>query len=352
MSRDRQRRPAPPAAEGRALTAGHKADQRRTREATETVSSTASFAFRSRAGNIVMALVLVIATAQLFYLQVPGAPALQAQAASQLKVTDVEQAVRGAIVDRNNAKLAFTVEARALTFQPDVVRKQLQVARDKSSTEPEPDARLREIAKGVSTRLNNKPDYVTVLKKLRSTKPFEYLARAVDPAIATAITKEYPEVGAERQDLRQYPGGALAANIVGGIDWDGHGLLGLESAMDSVLAGADGSITYDRGSDGVVIPGSYRNKHSAVDGSTVQLTLDNDIQFYVQQQVQQARDLSGAKNVSAVVMDSRTGEVLAMANDNTFDPSQDIGRQSDRQIGNLPVSSPFEPGSVNKMITA
>ncbi|HSA39143.1 MAG TPA: penicillin-binding protein 2, partial [Mycobacterium sp.] len=351
MSRDRQRRPAPPAAEGRALTAGHKADQRRTREATETVSSTASFAFRSRAGNIVMALVLVIATAQLFYLQVPGAPALQAQAASQLKVTDVEQAVRGAIVDRNNAKLAFTVEARALTFQPDVVRKQLQVARDKSSTEPEPDARLREIAKGVSTRLNNKPDYVTVLKKLRSTKPFEYLARAVDPAIATAITKEYPEVGAERQDLRQYPGGALAANIVGGIDWDGHGLLGLESAMDSVLAGADGSITYDRGSDGVVIPGSYRNKHSAVDGSTVQLTLDNDIQFYVQQQVQQARDLSGAKNVSAVVMDSRTGEVLAMANDNTFDPSQDIGRQEHRQMGNPSVSAPFEPGSVNKIIT-
>jgi cell division protein FtsI (penicillin-binding protein 3) len=122
--------------------------------------------------------------------------------------------------------------------------------------------------------------------------------------------------------------------------------------MDAKLAGTDGSVTYDRGSDGVVIPGSYRNRHEAVNGSTVELTLDDDIQFYVQQQVQQARDASGSNNVSAVVLDAKTGEVLAMANDNTFDPSQDIGRQSDRQIGNLPVTSPFEPGSVNKIVTA
>jgi cell division protein FtsI (penicillin-binding protein 3) len=179
-----------------------------------------------------------------------------------------------------------------------------------------------------------------------------YLARAVDPGIALSITDKYPEVGAERQDLRQYPGGSLAANMIGGIDWDGHGLLGLEDSMDSVLAGTEGSITYDRGSDGVVIPGSYRNRHEAVNGSTVQLTLDDDIQFYVQQQVQLAKDASGARNVSAVVLDAKTGEVLAMANDNTFDPSQDIGRQANRQIGNLSVTSPFEPGSVNKIVAA
>ena len=69
--------------------------------------------------------------------------------------------------------------------------------------------------------------------------------------------------------------------------------------MDSKLSGTDGSITYDRGSDGVVIPGSYRNKHDAVNGSTVQLTIDDDIQYYVQQQVQLAKDASGVKNVSA-----------------------------------------------------
>jgi len=313
---------------------------------------TASFAFRHRAGNAVIFLALIVAAAQLFNLQVPRAAGLRAEAAGQLKVTDVEKAVRGSIVDRNSDKLAFTTEARALTFQPVKIRKQLAEAKQKSPSAPDPQQRLRDIAKEVSARLDNRPDTATVLKKLQSGETFVYLARAVDPAVANAIARKYPEVGAERQDLRQYPGGSLAANIVGGIDWDGHGLLGLEDSLDSVLAGTDGSITYDRGSDGVVIPGSYRNRHDAVNGSTVELTIDTDIQFYVQQQVQQAKDLSGARNVSAVVLDAKTGEVLAMSNDNTFDPSQDIGRQEDRQIGNLSVSSPFEPGSVNKIVTA
>jgi cell division protein FtsI (penicillin-binding protein 3) len=283
---------------------------------------------------------------------VPRAEGLRAEAASQLKVNDVDQAVRGSIVDRNNDKLAFTIEARALTFQPVKVRKLLAEAQAKTSEAPDPEARMRDIAAEIALRLNNKPNAATVMKKLKSNETFVYLARAVDPAIADAITSRFGEVGSERQDLRQYPGGSLAANIVGGIDWDGHGLLGMEDSLDAVLAGADGSVTYDRGSDGVVIPGSYRNRHDAVDGSTVMLTLDDDIQFYVQQQVQQAKDLSGAKNASAVVLDAKTGEVLAMANDSTFDPSQDIGRQEHRQLGNPAVSSPFEPGSVNKIITA
>jgi cell division protein FtsI (penicillin-binding protein 3) len=331
----------------------HSARARRTREpSADPGVRTSSFVFRHRVGNSVIALLLVVAATQLFNLQVPRAAGLRAEAASQLKVTDVEKAVRGSIVDRNDDKLAFTIEARALTFQPLKVQKMLADAKAANPAAPDPAKRLAEIATGVSGLLNHKPDAATLRKKLTSKDSFVYLARAVDPAISDAITTKYPEVGAERQDIRQYPGGALAANIVGGIDWDGHGLLGLEDSLDAKLAGTDGSVTYDRGSDGVVIPGSYRNRHDAVDGSTVQLTIDDDIQFYVQQQVQQAKDLSGAKNVSAVVLDAKTGEVLAMANDNTFDPSQDIGRQDNRELGNLSVSSPFEPGSVNKIITA
>ena len=326
---------------------------RRTRKpAAESGLRSASFVFRHRAGNAVVFLVLLVAVGQLFNIQVPKAAGLRAEAASQLKVTDVEKAVRGAIVDRNNNKLAFTIEARALTFQPVKIQKQLAEAKAKTPKAPDPDRRLRDIAAEVALRLNNKPDATTVLKKLSSNHSFVYLARAVDPAIADAITTKFPEVGSERQDLRQYPGGSLAANIVGGIDWDGHGLLGLEESLDASLAGTDGSVTYDRGSDGVVIPGSYRNRHDAADGSTVMLTLDDDIQFYVQQQVQQAKDLSGSKNVSAVVLDAKTGEVLAMSNNNTFDPAQDIGRQGDRELGNPAVSSPYEPGSVNKVVTA
>jgi cell division protein FtsI (penicillin-binding protein 3) len=331
---------------------GRSARDRRTRHAVDLAVRGASFVFRHRAGNAVIFIALIVAAAQLFYLQVPRAAGLRAEAAGQLNVTDVQNAGRGSIIDRNKDQLAFTIEARALTFQPRRIGKQLAEAKRKNAAAPDPQQRLREIAKEVSTRLKNKPDQATVLRKLRSNETFVYLARAVDPAIASAITKKYPEVGAERQDLRQYPGGSLAANIVGGIDWDGHGLLGLEDSMDAVLAGTDGSVTYDRASDGVVIPGSYRNRHKAVNGSTVQLTIDDDIQFYVQQQVQQAKNLSEAGNVSAVVLDAKTGEVLAMANDNTFDPSQDLGRQGDKQLGNLAVSSPYEPGSVNKIVTA
>ena len=335
-----------------AMPEGHSATDRRTRQLVEVATRGASFVFRHRAGNVVIFALMMVAATQLFILQVTDAPTLRAQAAGQLKVTDVAKAVRGGIVDRNNDQLAFTIESRALTFQPKRIRQQLEEAKKKNSAAPDPQQRLQDIAKEVSSRLTNKPDYPTVLKKLQSNDNFVYLARAVDPAVASAISDKYPEVGSERQDLRQYPGGSLAANVVGGIDWDGHGLLGLEDSLDSVLSGTDGSVTYDRGSDGVVIPGSYRNRHRSVNGSTVQLTIDDDIQFYVQQQVQQAKNLSGAHNVSAVVLDAKTGEVLAMANDNTFDPSQDIGRQGDRQLGNLVVSSPFEPGSVNKVITA
>jgi cell division protein FtsI (penicillin-binding protein 3) len=350
MSRNDRKKPE--AAKSRS-DQSHSARARRTREpAADTGLRSASFVFRHRVGNSVVALLLVVAAVQLFNLQVSKAEGLRAEAAGQLKVTDVEKAVRGSIVDRNADKLAFTIEARALTFQPIKVQKQLAETKAKTPSAPDPTKRLAEIAAGVSGLLNNKPDTATILKKLTGKDSFVYLARAVDPAISDAITTKYPEVGAERQDIRQYPGGSLAANIVGGIDWDGHGLLGLEDSLDAKLAGTDGSVTYDRGSDGVVIPGSYRNRHDSVDGSTIQLTIDDDIQFYVQQQVQQAKALSGSKNVSAVVLDAKTGEVLAMANDNTFDPSQDIGRQADRELGNLAVSSPFEPGSVNKIITA
>ncbi len=282
-----------PATRSDVAPAGRSTRARRTRQVVDVGTRGASFVFRHRTGNAVILVLMLVAATQLFFLQVSHAAGLRAQAAGQLKVTDVQPAARGSIVDRNNDRLAFTIEARALTFQPKRIRRQLEEARKKTSAAPDPQQRLRDIAQEVAGKLNNKPDAAAVLKKLQSDETFVYLARAVDPAVASAICAKYPEVGAERQDLRQYPGGSLAANVVGGIDWDGHGLLGLEDSLDAVLAGTDGSVTYDRGSDGVVIPGSYRNRHKAVHGSTVVLTLDNDIQFYVQQQVQQAKNLSG-----------------------------------------------------------
>lgn len=297
--------------------------------------------------------VLGIATLQLLWIQGIDAPSLSAQSASQRTTTIVDPATRGSITDRDGNPIAFTMEAKALTFQPQRVRVELEEARAKDDTAPDPDDRIREIAAGIHDAVGDVISEADLITKLTASSTFEYLVRSVDPALAASIVEKFPEVGSERQDIRQYPGGALAANVVGATGWDGHGLLGLEDSLDPVLAGTDGSRTYDRGSDGAVIPGSWRDQQPAIDGSTVELTLDSDIQYYVQQQVQQAKDLSGAKNASAVVLDSRTGRVLAMSNDGTFDPAIGVGNNSaSAQMGNLAVSSPFEPGSVNKIVTA
>jgi cell division protein FtsI (penicillin-binding protein 3) len=296
---------------------------------------------------------LAVAVVQLFMIQGVSAGKLAAEAANEQTDTEVLPATRGQIIDRTGKPLAFTIEAKALTFQPLVVRKQLREARAKDPSAPEADTRLREIAREIHDRLGDAAPEIDLLMKLRSDQQFVYLARAVDAGVADTIAAKFPgEVGLEREDIREYPGGSLAANIIGATGWDGHGLIGLEASLDSELAGTDGSMSYDRGSDGVVIPGSHRNRHPAVDGSTVQLTIDSDLQYYVQQQVELAKELSLAKDASAVVLDARTGQVLAMANDGTFDPGLGPQYYGAGYTGDRAVTTPFEPGSVNKIVTA
>ncbi|MFD3812384.1 peptidoglycan D,D-transpeptidase FtsI family protein [Rhodococcus sp. NPDC058639] len=348
MTRGSTSRRVPP---GRATPAA-RGGARRARKGPARGGST-GFEFRTKVGRGVMFLALVTVAVQLLIVQVFQAPTLSAEAASQRTTRLVEPATRGTIADRNGNPIAYTMEAKALTFQPVRVRKELEEAREKDPSAPATDEYLEGVAKAVHKALGTAAPEKDVLEKLQSDESFVYLARGVDPGVAAEIVEEYDMVGLERQDIRLYPGGSLAANIVGATGWDGHGLIGLEASMDSMLAGTDGSSTYDRGSDGAVIPGSWRDRQPAVNGSSVELTIDNDIQYYVQQQVQRARDLSGAKNASAVVLDARTGQVLAMSNDNTFDPSIGVAdNPPDAEQGNLAVSSPFEPGSVNKIITA
>ncbi|GGK66095.1 penicillin-binding protein PbpB [Nocardia camponoti] len=304
-------------------------------------------------GKGTLLIALGVVAVQLLYVQSIAAPGLSAQAASQRTTKETESAVRGPITDRNGNRLAFTITAKALTFQPVRVRQQLAEARKADPSAPDPDQRIKDIAEFVHNKLGpTGPKTEELLEKLRSDKPFVYLARNVDPRIANEVTAKFSQVGAERQDLREYPGGALAANVVGATGWDGRGKIGLESSLDSVLAGTDGSRTYDRGSDGAVIPGSYRDQEPAVNGHGVELTLDEDLQYFVQQQVQQAKQASGAASASAVVLDAKTGQVLAMANDNTFNPALGPANWASADMSNPSITEPFEPGSVNKIVTA
>ncbi|MEU1209290.1 penicillin-binding protein 2 [Nocardia sp. NPDC005825] len=300
-----------------------------------------------------MLVAIVVAAIQLLWVQSISAPKLSSEAASQRTVKLADPATRGPITDRYGKSLAFTIAAKALTFQPVRVRKDLADEREKQpKTAPDPDDRLAAIAKYLHEKLGKDAPQKDILAKLKSDEPFVYLVRNVDPRVAADITLKFPEVGLERQDMREYPGGALAANVIGATGWDGHGQIGLESSMDALLAGSDGSMTYDRGSDGAVIPGSWRDRQPAVNGFGVELTLDSDLQYYVQQQVQQAKDLSGASAASAVVLDVHTGQVLAMANDNTFNPAMGPRFWSTTDLGNPSVQEVYEPGSVNKIVTA
>ncbi|MGW2663439.1 peptidoglycan D,D-transpeptidase FtsI family protein [Nocardia tengchongensis] len=309
--------------------------------------------FRFGVGRLVMLVALAVAAIQLLWVQSISAPKLSAEAASQRTVKLADPATRGPITDRYGKSLAFTIAAKALTFQPVRVRKDLADEREKQpKTAPEPDDRLAAIAKYLHEKLGKDAPEKDILAKLKSDEPFVYLVRNVDPRVAADITLKFPEVGLERQDMREYPGGSLAANVIGATGWDGHGQIGLESSMDALLAGSDGSQTYDRGSDGAVIPGSWRDRQPAVNGFGVELTLDSDLQYYVQQQVQQAKDMSGASAASAVVLDVHTGQVLAMANDNTFNPAMGPRFWSTTDLGNPSVQEVYEPGSVNKIVTA
>ncbi|MCR5977251.1 cell division protein FtsI [Gordonia jinghuaiqii] len=311
-----------------------------------------SFGFRTRMAGILVLLVVLAVAVKMIVVHTVEAGAISAEAAQQREYTQVLTAKRGAILDRNGRPLAYTDEARSLTFLPKAVRKSIDEEHRKNPSLPDVETRLREIAKGVSVALGGSISEEDLLAKVTGEETFVYLARSVSPDVASRITEEFPEVGADPQSIRLYPGGSLAANVVGDVNYDGNGLIGLEASLDSILSGTDGSRTYDRGSDGAIIPGSMRNVHPALNGATVRLTLDSDTQWFVQSQVMKAKQASGAKGASAVVLDAQTGEVLAMANDGTFNASEPLADQPHAELGNPSVTSPFEPGSVNKLVAA
>ncbi|MBP2332244.1 MULTISPECIES: penicillin-binding protein 2 [Corynebacterium] len=349
-------------------------------------TSGTEFQRRRRALQVIGAIIVAVLIVRLGWVQLVAGPDLAARAQNQRTIEIVDAARRGAIADRNGASLAFTLEARSITAHPSSLRAHLEEAHELYPDEyPEYEQRLRDIAdalpgmldvadldadKGREGRrrqaaeepaedgIRETPGGISsreILDKLRDEdSSYEVLVRNVDPDKAAAVVERFPELVSERQDIRQYPNGAVGANIIGKIGMDGVGQFGFEASRDATLQGVNGGRTVDIAANGIAIPGSTRDQHPPIDGTDYELTIDADMQYFVQQQVQQAKDNSGAKEASAVVLDAKTGEILAMAQSDTANPNRDIGREVEegRNIGNTPVSNPFEPGSVAKIITA
>ncbi|RNE49771.1 cell division protein FtsI [Corynebacterium alimapuense] len=326
---------------------------------------------------IVVVVAVIMLIVRLAWVQVVWGPDLAAQAQEQRARVYVDPARRGEVVDREGNQLAFTMQARSLTVSPQLLREELRQQQDlqmridgeqeglsDAEIETELDSRvddvLEEMSQGIPEMIEDSGataddvEEEEILEKLHAETSYEVLVRNLDPDVAVDISAEYHGIAADHQDIRQYPNGAIGENIIGRVSMDGQGQFGFESSSDAFLSGINGRSTEDVSTDGQVIPGTLRDVVPAVDGAAVELTLDLDLQTYVQQLLEQAKTNSLAQSAEAVVLDVATGEVLAMANTDTIDPNGDITGQLEegKNFENLSISHPFEPGSVAKIITA
>lgn len=242
-----------------------------------------------------------------------------------------QTAWRGQITDRSGAVLAVDVDARDIYAQPH-------------------DITDINVAATTLAPLLHKPA-AQLLSKLSSTSTFVYLARGVDPRAAEQVTAlDLKGVGALPERRRDYPTGTLAANVLGFAGLDGTGLAGIESAYNAQLAGRNGRLVIEEDPQGRVIPAATHHEVDPRPGQGVQLTLDRDMQYVTQKALAEGvREAQADKGV-AIVMDPKTGDVLAMASAPTFDPNKPESVKAGT-FGNPATGWTYEPGSVNKVIT-
>ncbi|MGH3436897.1 MAG: peptidoglycan D,D-transpeptidase FtsI family protein [Sciscionella sp.] len=316
---------------------------------------------RLTVGRLLLVGVLLAAGVQLVNVQVFQAHALSTQAEQQ-RVTQVQiPAQRGVITGREGTKLAFSADSDALSVQPKRIREQWdKAAKDGATNGVDYQAHSQAMADYLKKRLGAAIDEPNLLKTLRSDRTFTYLDQQVEPAVAKDIVAKFPDIAVEHRAIREYPDGTVASNILGMANWRMdrkpqavHGLAGLEYSMDKELSGTPGLRVVDTesGNDNVVIPGTERDVRAARAGESVQLTIDSDLQYKLHQLLVRYQHKTGAQHGSAVVLDAHTGQVFALTNDTAFNPN-DPAHVDPSQLGDAAVTTPYEPGSVNKIVVA
>lgn len=153
----------------------------------------------------------------------------------------------------------------------------------------------------------------------------------------------------DRSYIRDYPSGKLTASLIGVVNDQGAGSGGLESSLNNILSGTNGKYIYANGR-GNIIPGSEEIRVEAKSGTSIRLTIDRDIQWVAQNAISQAVASSKAKSGTVIVMDPKTGEILAQASAPTFDPNVPSSITVDK-LNNPSVQEVYEPGSTGKVIT-
>jgi cell division protein FtsI (penicillin-binding protein 3) len=181
---------------------------------------------------------------------------------------------------------------------------------------------------------------------------YHIIAKDLKPDMEDKISKlQVPGIVTEGVSKRVYPNGSVAGGIIGFLQDGATGQAGIEQTQDEVLRGTDGKRLFEIGADGLRIPVGVDELTRPQDGKDVKLTLNSDLQYFAQQAIQSQSDKLGAEWGVIIVMDAKTGNLIAMADTNSPDPN-DPGRTAARDRGVRSVTAAYEPGSVEKMITA
>jgi len=291
--------------------------------------------------------ILLLFALRLIDLQAVRAAGFVERAENELTKSGTLLAPRGTIYDVNGIELARSVSAINIAVDQTVVN------------DPQKAANLVAPILGMSA--------AELLPQLTGSKRYVLIAKDVTPAIWKAvntaitdynkmvmsekngITKRLAGFVPERSYIRDYPSGGLTSSLVGIINNEGNGAAGIESSLNSLLAGTNGKYLYANGR-GNIIPGSEEVKVEAKSGTSIRLTIDRDVQWVAQNAINEAVASSRAKSGTVVVMDPKTGHILAQASAPTFDPNNSATITLEK-LRNPAVQEVYEPGSTGKVIT-
>nr|WP_122011854.1 penicillin-binding transpeptidase domain-containing protein [Maliibacterium massiliense] len=281
-------------------------------------------------------LLFIILLGRIFYLQVFQGVWLRDKAAQQWTRDLVVEPKRGDIVDRNGNVLAQNASAETVVLQPDKIT----------------DANL--VADKLSAILGM--DRQTVYERATKKVSEVWLKRQITDEQAAAIREERLSGVAFVEDTKRfYPRPNFLSQVLGYTSIDGVGQEGLEARYDRYLQGVEGKMVSERSRDGKDLPFGQEYYEAAQDGYTVVSTIDYVIQSYAEKAIEDGMNTTGAKKIEAIVMNPKTGEVLAMAKKPDFDnnsPDRSNIEALNELSRNTMVADVYEPGSTFKMITS
>jgi cell division protein FtsI (penicillin-binding protein 3) len=300
---------------------------------------------RIRILALVFTIALSLLSLQLFRVQIFEAANYKLRAVDEMETTRTVQAPRGEITDVNGVAFARSVSAISIVVDQTLIN---NPARTAAFVAPIIGLTVAEVQSSITgTR-----KYSMVLKNGRPAL-WQKLSAAMDSYNAALDNNDLDKrvIGffPERSYIREYPSGKLISSLIGFVRADGVGATGIESSMNSTITGTAGRYSYAR-ANGAEIPGSQSEIIAPKAGTTVRLTIDRDVQWVAAKAIAEAVKSTGAVNGTVIVMDPKTGAIIAHATAPTFDPNNTKGVSLDL-MRNPSVQDVYEPGSTGKVMT-